>query len=55
MFIEMKIDGKQCKGRMPISSTDLIMDANFRGQRGWATMYSKKVINSNFYVKGCII
>lgn len=26
---------------MPVSSTDLIMDANFRGQRGYATMYGK--------------
>lgn len=37
---------------MPISSTDLIMDANFRGQRGWATMYSKKLLNSKMYVRG---
>lgn len=28
---------------MPVSSTDLIMDANFRGQRGYATMYGKKL------------
>lgn len=39
---------------MPIASTDLIMDANFRGQRGWATMYGKAKINSNMYVKGHI-
>lgn len=40
---------------MPISSTDLIMDANFRGQRGWATMYGKKLLNSKMYIKGSII
>lgn len=39
---------------MPISSTDLIMDANFRGQRGWATMYGKKMLNSKMYIKGRI-
>lgn len=36
---------------MPVSSTDLIMDANFRGQRGWATMYGKSFLNSQMYVK----
>lgn len=40
---------------MPVSSTDLIMDANFRGQRGWATMYGKKLLNSQMYVRGRII
>lgn len=39
---------------MPISSTDLIMDANFRGQRGWATMYGKKLLNSKMYIRGRI-
>jgi len=39
---------------MPVSSTDLIMDANFRGQRGWATMYGKKMLNSKMYIKGRI-
>jgi len=39
---------------MPISSTDLIMDANFRGQRGWATMYGKKFLNSKMYLRGSI-
>lgn len=39
---------------MPVSSTDLIMDANFRGQRGWATMYGKKMLNSKMYLKGAI-
>ena len=37
---------------MPVSSTDLIMDANFRGQRGWATMYGKKFLNSSMYIRG---
>lgn len=40
---------------MPVSSTDLIMDANFRGQRGWATMYGKKLLNSRMYLKGAIV
>jgi len=40
---------------MPVSSTDLIMDANFRGQRGWATMYGKKLLNSQMYVRGKVI
>lgn len=39
---------------MPVSSTDLIMDANFRGQRGWATMYGKKLLNSKMYIRGRI-
>lgn len=39
---------------MPISSTDLIMDANFRGQRGWATMYGKKLLNSKMYIRGAV-
>lgn len=39
---------------MPVSSTDLIMDANFRGQRGWATMYGKKMLNSKMYIRGNI-
>lgn len=39
---------------MPIASTDLIMDANFRGQRAWATMYGKVALNSNMYVKGTV-
>lgn len=39
---------------MPVSSTDLIMDANFRGQRGWATMYGKVKLNSKLYIKGAI-
>lgn len=39
---------------MPVSSTDLIMDADFRGQRGWATMYGKALINSKMYIRGRI-
>lgn len=39
---------------MPIASTDLIMDANFRGQRGWATLYGKKILNNKMYIKGRI-
>lgn len=39
---------------MPVASTDLIMDANFRGQRGWATMYGKKIVNNKMYIKGVI-
>jgi len=39
---------------MPVSSTDLIMDANFRGQRGWATMYGKRLLNSKMYIRGRI-
>jgi hypothetical protein len=37
---------------MPVSSTDLIMDANFRGQRGWCTMYGKRFLNSSMYIRG---
>lgn len=40
---------------MPVSSTDLIMDANFRGQRGYATMYGKKLLNDKMYIKGMIV
>lgn len=39
---------------MPVTSTDLIMDANFRGQRGWATSYGTAFINDKLYVKGRI-
>lgn len=39
---------------MPVMSTQLIMDANFQGQRGFATSYGKKAVNSNFYSKGKI-
>lgn len=39
---------------MPIMSTQLIMDANFEGQRGFATSYGKKPVNSKMYCKGTI-
>lgn len=39
---------------MPVTSTDLLMDANFRGQRGWMTMYGKKMLNPNLYTCGQI-
>lgn len=39
---------------MPIMSTQLIMDADFQGQRGFATAYGKKMINSNMYCAGTI-
>jgi hypothetical protein len=39
---------------MPVTSTDLLMDANFRGQRGWMTMYGKKMLNKNLYTCGQI-
>jgi hypothetical protein len=40
---------------MPIMTTQLIMDANFEGQRGFATSYGKKPVNSKMYSKGTII
>ena len=40
---------------MPIMSTQLIMDANFEGQRGFATAYGKKTVNGNMYSRGSII
>lgn len=39
---------------MPVISTDLIMLADFAGQKGWATMYAKKMINNKFYLRGRI-
>lgn len=39
---------------MPIMSTQLIMDANFQGQKGFATSYAKKTVNSDMYSKGTI-
>ena len=39
---------------MPIMSTQLIMDAQFQGQRGFATSYGKKPINSKMYCRGTI-
>lgn len=40
---------------MPIMSTQLIMDANFQGQKGFATSYAKKTVNSDMYSKGSIV
>lgn len=40
---------------MPIMTTQLIMDANFEGQRGFATSYGKKPINSKMYCRGTIL
>lgn len=37
---------------MPVTATDLIMDADFRGQRAWATMYGKKMVNPDLYIAG---
>lgn len=39
---------------MPVMTTQLIMDANFEGQRGFATSYGKKPVNSKMYCKGTI-
>lgn len=39
---------------MPIMTTQLIMDANFEGQRGFATSYGKKPVNGKMYSKGTI-
>lgn len=39
---------------MPIMSTNLIMDANFQGSKGFATSYAKKATNANMYSKGSI-
>ena len=39
----------------PIMTTNLIMDAEFQGQRGFATSYGKKMTNGNMYCKGTIV
>lgn len=39
---------------MPVASTDLIMSADFRGERGWATSYGTAYINDKLYVRGKI-
>ena len=39
---------------MPIMTTQLIMDADFQGQRGFATSYGKKPVNSKMFCKGTI-
>lgn len=40
---------------MPVSTTSLIMNADFRGERGWATSYGTAFINDKLYVKGSIV
>ena len=40
---------------MPIISTDLLMTDDFAGRKGWATSYTKKMINSKMYINGKII
>ena len=39
---------------MPVASTDLIMSADFRGERGWATSYGTAYINDKLYIRGSI-
>jgi len=39
---------------MPVTSTDTIMTADFRGEKAWATMYAKKILNKDMYVAGQI-
>lgn len=39
---------------MPIMTTQLIMEADFQGQRGFATSYGKKPVNSKMFCKGTI-
>lgn len=39
---------------MPVTSTDTIMTADFRGEKAWATMYAKKILNKDMYIAGQI-
>ncbi|AWD93015.1 major capsid protein [Bacillus phage vB_BceM-HSE3] len=39
---------------MPVLSTQLLMDADFLGRRGFATSYGKKMVNNKVYAKGII-
>lgn len=39
---------------IPISSTDILMPADFRGQQGYATSYGMKMINGKMYLRGRI-
>lgn len=39
---------------MPILTTQLIMDADFQGSRGFATSYGKRMVNANMYTAGTI-
>jgi len=40
---------------MPVITTDLIMLDDFKGRRGWATSYAKKMVNNQLYATGQII
>jgi Major capsid protein Gp23. len=40
---------------MPIMSTQLLMDENFEGRRGYATANAQTMINSALYAKGIIV
>lgn len=40
---------------MPVSTTSILVDSNFRGQEGWATSYGTAYINDKLYVKGSIV
>jgi hypothetical protein len=39
---------------MPVLSTDLLMPADFRGQKGYATSYGTKMVNGKMYLRGRI-
>ena len=39
---------------MPIMSTQLLMDATFTGQQGFASSYGKRMTNSDFYSRNKI-
>lgn len=39
---------------MPLMSTQFIMGADFKGSRGYATSYAKKLITNKFFVQGSI-
>ena len=40
---------------IPITSTDILMPADFRGQQGYATSYGTKMINGKMYLRGRIV
>ncbi len=39
---------------MPVSTTQMLMLADFKGQQGWATSYATKMLNNMMYAKGSI-
>ena len=39
---------------LPVSTTQMLMLADFQGQVGWATSYGKTILNQNMYVSGKI-